>query len=132
MGKHILVVDPEQQIRDLLHTYLTREGYTVTVAETSALALEILRKETIDVVITEIALGAEDGLKLLPQVKSGFPQVHVIILTGLGFVEDLMEEAQRKGAEAYISKVFPLDELILAIRRVTKTERPFETEQPCT
>jgi DNA-binding NarL/FixJ family response regulator len=46
------------------------------------------------------------------------------MLTGMGFVEDLLQEAQQKGADGYVSKVLPLDELLDAIKRILKTEPP--------
>ena len=67
-----------------------------------------------------ISLADEDGLKLLEQLKKSQPALCVIMLTGMGFVEDLLQEAQQKGADGYVSKVLPLDELLLAIQRILK------------
>ena len=71
--------------------------------------------------LLDISLADEDGLKLLEQLKKNQPSLRVIMLTGMGFVEDLLQEAQQKGADGYVSKVLPLDELLLAIQRILKS-----------
>jgi DNA-binding NtrC family response regulator len=120
MKQHILVIDDEEQIRDLLETYLRRKGYEVTSVGSSASALKILGEKGVDLVVLDIGLADEDGLKVLSNLKAQHPQTRVVMLTGMGFVEDLLEEAHRKGADGYVSKVLPLDELVLAIQRTLK------------
>ena len=117
MTQHILVVDDEVQIRQLLSIYLTRQGYKVSTAATSVQTLEILSHGSIDLVVLDIGLADEDGLKVLTSLKEAHPNVRVIMLTGMGFVEDLLQEAHQKGADGYVSKVLPLDELLLTIQR---------------
>ncbi|MFM1769850.1 MAG: hypothetical protein RJA22_2379 [Verrucomicrobiota bacterium] len=118
MSQHILVVDDEPQIRELLSVYFQRQGYQVTTAATSAESLEILAQEPVDLAVLDIGLDGEDGLRLLEKVKTAHPKVRVVMLTGMGFVEDLLEEAHTKGADGYVSKVLPLEELLLAIQKV--------------
>ena len=57
-------------------------------------------------------------MKLLETLKRGFSQVKVVMLTGMGFVEELLQEAQQKGADGYVSKVLPLDELLATVEQV--------------
>jgi two-component system phosphate regulon response regulator OmpR len=121
MKQRILVVDDEPQIRDMLSLYFSRHEYEVTTASNSASALRAASGEKFDVAVLDIGLAEEDGLKLLEALKSHHPDLRVIMLTGMGFVEDLLEEAHRKGADGYVSKVLPLDELLLAIQRILKT-----------
>ena len=120
MSQHILVVDDEVQIRELLSVYLQRQGYAVTTAATSEETLRALAQSPIDLVVLDIGLANEDGLRLLTEIKAAYANVRVIMLTGMGFVEDLLLEAQQKGADGYVSKVLPLDELLMAIQRVSK------------
>jgi CheY-like chemotaxis protein len=74
----------------------------------------------VDLVVLDIGLANEDGLKLLSQIKKDHPNLPVVMLTGMGFVEDLLQEAHQKGADGYVSKVLPLDELLMAIQRTFK------------
>jgi DNA-binding response OmpR family regulator len=117
MSQRILVVDDEPQIRELLMVYLERQGYQVTSAASSQETLAALEQQPVDMVVLDIGLADEDGLKLLEDIKKGRPKVRVVMLTGMGFVEDLLQEAHQKGADGYVSKIVPLEELLGAIRR---------------
>ena len=120
MKQRILVVDDEPQIREMLSLYFARHGYETATASNSAETLRAVRESKIDVVVLDIGLADEDGLKLLEKLKRAHPELRVIMLTGMGFVEDLLVEAQQKGADGYVSKLLPLDELLLAIQRILK------------
>ena len=120
MKPHVLVVDDEPQIRELLSVYLKRHGYTVSTAATSTETLRRVAEAPVDLVVLDIGLAEEDGLALLSSLKSDHPKLRVVMLTGMGFVEDLLQEAHAKGADGYVSKVLPLDELLLAIQRTLK------------
>ena len=121
MSQHILVVDDEAQIRELLSVYLLKQGFKVSSAGTSEETLKILKQQKPDLVVLDIGLADEDGLKLLADIKKGHPNLRVVMLTGMGFVEDLLQEAHQKGADGYVSKILPLDELLMAIQRTFKT-----------
>ena len=123
MKQHILVVDDESQIRELLSLYLSRQGYLVSTAATSAETLNFLRGSQVHLVVLDIGLADEDGLKVLAALKAAHPDVRVIMLTGMGFVEDLLQEAHQQGADGYVSKVLPLEELLLAIQGTLRSNR---------
>jgi DNA-binding response OmpR family regulator len=123
MKQHILVVDDESQIRELLSLYLSRQGYLVSTAATSTETLNFLCGNHVHLVVLDIGLADEDGLKVLAALKKAHPEVRVIMLTGMGFVEDLLQEAHQQGADGYVSKVLPLDELLLAIQRTLSATR---------
>ena len=118
MKQRILVVDDEPQMRELLSMYLTQKGFQASAAASSEEALRKVREKPVDCVVLDIGLGGEDGLQLLVNLKTFDPNLRVIMLTGMGFVEDLLQEAQLKGADGYVSKVLPLDELIRALQKV--------------
>jgi DNA-binding response OmpR family regulator len=120
MKQHVLIVDDEEQMRDLLSLYLTRHGYEVSVASTSQETLAIVDQKQVHLVVLDIGLGGEDGMKVLSAIKKRRPDTQVVMLTGMGFVEDLLVEAQQKGADGYVSKGLPMDELLLALQRATK------------
>ena len=120
MKQRILVVDDEPQIREMLSMYFANHGFDTATASDSKETLQAVTKSNVDVVVLDIGLAEEDGLKLLEQLKARRPGLRVIMLTGMGFVEDLLQEAQQKGADGYVSKVLPLDELLGAIQRILK------------
>lgn len=124
MSQHILVVDDEAQIRELLCIYLKKQGFEVSSAATSVETAALLKKSSFDLVVLDIGLADEDGLRLLAEIKKNHPGLKVVMLTGMGFVEDLLQEAHQKGADGYVSKVLPLDELLMAIQRTFKVGQP--------
>jgi DNA-binding response OmpR family regulator len=120
MSHNILVVDDEPQICELLAIYLRKQGFEVSAAGNAETTLSALQQKTPDLVVLDIGLADDDGLRLLTDIKRGHPAVKVIMLTGMGFVEDLLQEAVQKGADGYVSKDLPLDELLMAIERMFK------------
>jgi len=124
MSQHILVVDDEPQIRELLSVYLRKQGFQVSTTGTSQETMGFLKETSVDLVVLDIGLADEDGLRLLAEIKKSHPTLRVVMLTGMGFVEDLLQEAHQKGADGYVSKVLPLDELLMAIQRTFKSGSP--------
>jgi len=118
MQKHILVVDDEPQIRELLGLYLSKNGYRISTAANSVETMESVQADPVDVIILDIGLAGEDGLGLLTRLKEANPHQRVIMLTGMGFVEDVIQESVAKGADGYVNKALPLTELLMAIDRV--------------
>ncbi len=127
MKQHILLVDDEIQIRELLGLYLDKQGYRVSAAATAEETLRLLGQERFDLTVLDIGLAGEDGLALLALIKKKHPNLRVVMLTGMGFVEDLLQQALSLGADGYVSKVLPLEELLLTIRRLLD---PQEQETP--
>jgi DNA-binding response OmpR family regulator len=103
-----------------LAIYLNKKGYAVATAGNSTEALKRAGQSHIDLIVLDISLAGEDGLSVLAAIKARHPATKVVMLTGMGFVEDLLQEAQEKGADGYVSKVLPLDELLLAIHRTLR------------
>jgi len=118
MSQRILVVDDEEQVRDLLALYFRKNQFEVSTASSGKETVEKLQTDQPALVVLDIGLGGEDGLTLLDAIKRKRPETKVVMLTGMGFVEDLLEEAHDKGADAYVSKVLPLDELLQTVRRL--------------
>jgi DNA-binding response OmpR family regulator len=123
MKDHILVVDDEPQIRELLSLYLSKQEYRVSTTSTTEETMRLVGEAQVDLVVLDIGLAEEDGLNLLVQLKEQHPDLRVIMLTGMGFVEDLLQEAYQKGADGYVSKVLPLDELLMTIQRILSSSR---------
>lgn len=120
MKQRILVVDDEPQFRELISLYLGKHGYDVCTASSSTETLQVVQNQPVNIVVLDIGLAGEDGLKLLSAIKGRKPDTQVVMLTGMGFVEDLLQEAHQKGADGYVSKGLPLDELLLAIERASR------------
>jgi DNA-binding NtrC family response regulator len=118
--KHILIVDDEASIRDLLSEYFRKRGYKVSTAGTPAEAQDLADSVPINLVILDVLLADCDGMEVLESIKKAHPNLPVVIMTGIGFDEELLKEAQQKGASGYVSKTLPLDQLLMEVHRILK------------
>ncbi|MBQ2294463.1 MAG: sigma-54-dependent Fis family transcriptional regulator [Spirochaetales bacterium] len=116
MTGNILIVDDEKGIRDGLKLFLKREGHLMFTAEDGKDALEILEKNDIDLVISDLRMPHINGDELLAFIKKDYPGVKVIILTGHGTVENAVE-AMRNGAYDFLIKPLNLEKLGLIVKR---------------
>jgi len=116
---HILVVDDQQEICDLIREYLIEEGFRVSIANDSAgLSNEIARSK-IDLVILDLKLGSEDGLQLARELRVSRPEIGILILTGRGETVDRIIGLEM-GADDYLPKPCHLRELLARVRSVLR------------
>ena len=118
----VLVVDDEKSMRELLAITLERQGYEVSVAEDGEVAIEAVRRDGFDVIITDLRMPNADGLQVLRAAKERTPETVVIVITAVGSTETAVE-AMKLGAYDYITKPFKLDEIHLIIRRALERKR---------
>jgi DNA-binding NtrC family response regulator len=108
--RKILVVDDEPIARDNLAHIITKDGYAVRVAADGQQAIDILNKEEIDCVLTDLCMKGKDGMAVLDEAKKLWPAIEVVVITGHASI-DTAVEAMRKGAYHYIAKPFKINEL---------------------
>ena len=109
--KTILVVDDDLDLRELLSSELISSGYQVFVAENGREAFQIVLKEKIDVVLTDVRMPNGDGVELLNQIKTrNLKEPAVILVTG--FAGLTIEDAYDQGCYRMIKKPFTFDDLI--------------------
>lgn len=118
----ILVVDDEAGIREVLRAALTTEGHRVVVATGGEEALQILTRETIDLVITDLSMPGVDGVELLRRGAKLAPDTPAIVVTAYGSKESAIE-AMRYGAVNYLEKPFDVEEMRLHVRRALRQQR---------
>ncbi|MBI3855227.1 MAG: sigma-54-dependent Fis family transcriptional regulator [Planctomycetes bacterium] len=121
----ILLADDERTIAVTLGDALRGAGHTVTVVPDGEQAIESLKLDAFDCVITDIRLPKADGLKVLRAVKESQPSSRVILITAYASVEDAVA-AIKDGAEDYIQKPFFNDDVVA---RLKKLERLHSLEQ---
>ena len=88
---HILAVDDDDRLRDLLKRYLTREGHDVTVAKDAAGARKMMSTMAFDLVILDVMMPGEDGLSLLKYMRDQKSETPVILLTARGLAAERIE-----------------------------------------
>lgn len=115
MKPHILVVDDEPSIRELLSTYFQSRGYQVSSTSTGADAMIKVADTALSLVLLDLVLPDADGLDLLGSLKKGHPDLPVIIMTGMGSDDVLLKQAMEKGAAGFVSKTLPLNKLLVEV-----------------
>src|SRR5690348_7798306 len=103
MRPHLLVLDDEEGMCRLLSAFFERKGYTVTTAVAATEAMQLVDDEVFDACIFDLTLAGESGLELLRYFKSNFPNLPIIIYTGLED-EDSAEMAMFRGANGFLRK----------------------------
>ena len=116
---HILVVDDDDRIRDLLKRYLGRQGYRVTVAANAASARKLLSTLDFDLAIFDVMMPGESGLDLLQGIRGQGVQSPVLLLTARGETSDRIEGLKR-GADDYLAKPFEPEELALRVGAILR------------
>jgi len=120
----ILIVDDERDIRELISEILIDEGYTTRLAGTSEDAMREITSQPPGLLILDIWLKDSDmdGIDILKKVKSEYPEVPVVIISGHGNIE-IAVAAIKQGAYDFIEKPFNIDQLLVVIRRAMETSR---------
>ena len=122
---HILIVDDDTKIRQMLTRYLTGEGVKVSTAANGAAMRECLARVKVDLVLLDLVLPGEDGLQLAREIRSqpNGPSVGIIMLTGRSDMVDMVVGLE-VGADDYIAKPFHLREILARIRSVLRRTQP--------
>ncbi|MEO0479389.1 MAG: sigma-54 dependent transcriptional regulator [Planctomycetota bacterium] len=118
----VLVVDDEEGIRDGLRAFLQAEGVAVETVASAESAQQRLNEKSFDVVLLDLQLPGADGLSSIASMRRGAAPADVIILTGYGSVQNVVE-AMRKGAADVIEKPFQRDRVLAAVQRCLKTRQ---------
>lgn len=115
-ARHILVVDDEEEVRDTLRNVLKSLDYIPYTAESGEQALQILKDNPIDVILSDLYMPGMDGIELLKKVKSIDSKAVFIMITAHPTIETAVE-AIKKGAYDYLTKPFHIEEVRLKINR---------------
>ena len=122
MSARILVVDDDRVILELASIVLRSTGYNVQTASDGVRALHLLEEEPVDLVLLDYMMPSKDGLEVLREIKDRFPDVAVIIFTGMGS-ENIAVTAMKAGAADYIIKPFRNHDLLERTATVLRSRR---------
>jgi len=119
--KHLLVVDDDQRIRDLLKEYLIKEGFIISTADCAEDAREKMRYINYDLIILDVMMPGDDGLKFTSEIRIN-SQTPIILLTAKSEIDSKIEGLET-GADDYITKPFSPKELVLRINSILKRSK---------
>jgi two-component system, OmpR family, phosphate regulon response regulator OmpR len=123
LGSHILVVDDDDRLRDLLKRYLSQQGHDITTAKDAATARRLLHTLAFDLIILDVMMPGETGLSLLDGLRQQRTATPVLLLTARGDAGDRID-GLRRGADDYLSKPFEPEELALRILSILRRASP--------
>ncbi len=119
---HIVIVDDDPVIREVVHEYLTGRGYRVSTADGGAAMRRILEREPVDLVILDLTMPEEHGFEILHAIRKT-SDAGVIILTGTGEPVDEVVGLEL-GADDYVSKPCDMRQLLARVRSVLRRIKP--------
>jgi len=117
----ILVVDDEAGLREALTSYLEGEGYDVESAADGMTAMQLLRQESFNLVLTDIGMPGVSGIELLEYVKASDGDIDVIMITGQLDISYAIS-SMRMGAYDFFTKPFNFDKILLTLERVREKQ----------
>jgi two-component system phosphate regulon response regulator OmpR len=125
---HILVVDDDRRLRDLIARYLGEQGYNVLTAVDAADARAKLKSLTFDLLVLDIMMPGETGLELTADLRLA-SDVPILLLTARTESEDRIAGLEQ-GADDYLTKPFEPKELVLRIQSILRRTRPAKPASP--
>lgn len=127
--KHILIIDDEVTIGQLLSKFLSRNGFEVETATSGLGGLDYLSKQPFDLVLCDFRLKDTDGREILKEIKANYPETGVIIITAYSDIR-LAVELIKLGAYDYISKPLYPNEILNTINKALETREAIRTHTP--
>ena len=120
IGARVLVADDDRAVRTALKVNLSKANYDVTLVASAEEAIEAMRAGSHDLLLTDVKMPGMGGLELLKEVRTHWPDLRVVVMTGFGSVPDAVA-AMKAGASDYIIKPIERDELLLLLERALQT-----------
>src|SRR6056297_4013526 len=124
----ILLVEDEENIRDLVKLNLEMEGYEVLALSNGKKAIDAVDQQHFDLLLLDIMLPEVNGLQIAEHVRLTQFDVPIIFLTAKGDPEERIE-GLKKGGDDYITKPFNLEELLLRVKNLLRLTTPTEVAQ---
>lgn len=118
MKKHILLVDDEVEIRELLTQFLEGSNYRVTSVGSAAEAMQAVQSNPPQLIISDLQLEDSDGLAMIDELKAKLPDAPVILLTGVFFDPTVFRDTLSKKVSGYVYKTSPLAQILGEVRRL--------------
>ena len=127
---NFLVVDDNRLLNRFLTTYLRGKGHVASSLTDSSKAEGWLDENPCDAVILDINMPKIDGLSLISQIRAKYPDLPIVMFTGLGYDEQAMTTARKAGANGYVSKGLGPSEIYSALMRVLNASSSQPAKMP--
>ena len=129
----ILVIDDEFYIREILFQALSRAGYNVSCAANGKVAINIMKEKKFSLIITDLIMPEKEGIETIIEVKSSFPDLKIIAISGggRGSPYNYLNIAKNLGAHKVFEKPFDLNEILLAVKNLIGDGKKDEVNRSC-
>ena len=117
-GKHVLVIDDEDIVRNTLRDILETDGYQVTDCHNGYEGIERFHQEHFDLVITDILMPKRDGIDTIVALRQIEPTVKILAISGAQRSETLLEIANIFNADATLKKPFTREEILEVVKKI--------------
>jgi two-component system response regulator GlrR len=124
MKKHILSIDDEARICKLIDTVLTMEGYRVSTADSAEAARRIVKSDPPNLIILDQQLEDTDGLTLAAEIRKTLPGVPILLLTGMVFDAEVIQEIIGKNVSSYLPKTSKMSVICSEVHRLLSDTPP--------
>jgi two-component system, OmpR family, response regulator len=128
MKKHILTIDDEADIRELLREVLTIKGYRVSTAADAEQARKIVATDPPQLIIMDLQIEEGDGFVLIEDIKRLSSKIPILLLTGAVFDRDLVRDTIEKKVTRYLDKTASLSTIVSEVERML-VEAPVSAAQ---
>lgn len=118
-----LIIDDDPSITKFLVTYLKQKGHTCQSLTDGFQTAQWLELHDCEVVVVDLNMPKVDGISLISYIREMDPRLPIIVFTGVGYDEDRMNAALRAGANGYVSKSLPIEQLYCVLSRVLATSQ---------
>jgi DNA-binding NtrC family response regulator len=118
MKKHILSIDDEADIRELLQEVLTIKGYRVTTAADPEKAKKIVKEDPPNLIIMDFQIEEGDGFVLIEEIKKLGPDIPILLLTGAVFDRNVVRDTIEKKVARYLDKTASLNTIVSEIQKL--------------
>lgn len=116
-----LIIDDDPTITNFLVTYLKQKGHTCEAVTDAFQTAHWLEQHSCEVVVVDLKMPKVDGISLIAFLREVNPLLPIIVFTGVGYDEERMNAALRSGANGYVSKNLPIEQLYCVLSRVLAT-----------
>jgi len=118
MKKHILTIDDEADIRELLREVLTLKGYRVSTAADAEQARKVVTEDPPQLIIMDLQIEEGDGFVLIEEIKRLCSNIPILLLTGAVFDRDLVRDTIEKKVTRYLDKTASLSTIVSEVERM--------------
>lgn len=120
---HFLIIDDDPAISRFLITYLRQKGHSCQALTEGFQTATWLAHNDCEVVIVDLRMPKVDGISLISFIREINPNIPIVVFTGVGYDEEKMHAALRAGANGYVSKNLPIEQLYCVLARVLASSR---------